>query len=321
MATGAKENNASVALVSDEGFILARSPFEAPRRLVTGTTGSRTPLDALDGIITPADLHYERHHAGVPTIDPAAHTLTVHGMVDRPTVFTLADLQRFIDMGPPPNMFNHNISQAKANLYLGELSAIIAAHDKRDDGYDRALAQLALAESTAKQVGDSATAEAAVASRTVVADFRAGRITTMQAVASNDPGKRYGSFAEAVSAVAGGSAAPVAPAAEDTGARFRRFSAVYAQRENDYKPKVVALQEALKAQQPGADSAQACQALATMDASYQAMKAAFVPMRQMKDQGELANQPDLVQKLEARDAQQNKVQASIDGTRTRLGCK
>ena len=72
-----------------------RSPFEGPSRLVGGTTSSRTPLDDLDGIITPADLHYERHHGGVPTIDPSRHTLTIHGLVDRPTVFTLDDLQRF----------------------------------------------------------------------------------------------------------------------------------------------------------------------------------------------------------------------------------
>src|SRR3954451_11858716 len=45
-----------------------RSPFEHPERLVPGTTSSRTPLDALNGMITPSDLHYERHHAGVPTI-------------------------------------------------------------------------------------------------------------------------------------------------------------------------------------------------------------------------------------------------------------
>lgn len=72
-----------------------RSPFERPQRLVPGTTSSRTPLDALNGIITPSDLHYERHHAGVPTIDPGRHTLVLHGMVDRPTEYTLADLQRF----------------------------------------------------------------------------------------------------------------------------------------------------------------------------------------------------------------------------------
>ena len=76
----------------------SRSAFEEPRRLVTGPTASRTPLDALDGIITPPDLHYERHHAGVPNIDPNRHTLTLHGMVDRPTAFTLADLKRFPSM-------------------------------------------------------------------------------------------------------------------------------------------------------------------------------------------------------------------------------
>ena len=31
----------------------------------------------------------------MPLIDPARYTLTIHGMVDRPTVFTLADLERF----------------------------------------------------------------------------------------------------------------------------------------------------------------------------------------------------------------------------------
>jgi len=71
-----------------------RSPFEAPRRTPAVTT-SQTPLDLLNGIITPSDLHYERHHAGVPAIDPARYSLTIHGMVDRPTVYTLGDLQRF----------------------------------------------------------------------------------------------------------------------------------------------------------------------------------------------------------------------------------
>ncbi|MDB4876674.1 MAG: Sulfite dehydrogenase [Gemmatimonadetes bacterium] len=47
------------------------------------------------GTITPADLHFEVHHAGVPAIDPAKHTLLVHGRVDRPTVFSLADIKRF----------------------------------------------------------------------------------------------------------------------------------------------------------------------------------------------------------------------------------
>jgi sulfane dehydrogenase subunit SoxC len=74
-----------------------RSPFEQPKRLSLSArrTASLTPLQDLDGIITPSDLHFERHHAGVPAIDPERYSLLVHGMVERPLVFTLADLRRF----------------------------------------------------------------------------------------------------------------------------------------------------------------------------------------------------------------------------------
>jgi sulfane dehydrogenase subunit SoxC len=54
-----------------------------------------TPHEDLYGIITPSDLHFERHHGGVPEIDPSAYSLLIHGMVERPLVFTLADLERF----------------------------------------------------------------------------------------------------------------------------------------------------------------------------------------------------------------------------------
>lgn len=73
----------------------ARSPFERPVRTRLSPRGSQTPLQDLTGIITPADLHFERHHAGVPAIDPERYSLLVHGLVERPTVFTLADLKRF----------------------------------------------------------------------------------------------------------------------------------------------------------------------------------------------------------------------------------
>jgi len=59
------------------------------------SAASRTPLQDLDGIITPNGLFYERHHAGVPTIDPAQHRLMVHGLVDRSLIFTMDDLRRF----------------------------------------------------------------------------------------------------------------------------------------------------------------------------------------------------------------------------------
>ena len=63
-----------------------------------GTTGSgaaRTPLEALDGMITPTGLHFERSHSGVPDIDPDKHRLLVHGMVKRPLIFTVDALMRY----------------------------------------------------------------------------------------------------------------------------------------------------------------------------------------------------------------------------------
>ncbi|HEX3867554.1 MAG TPA: sulfite dehydrogenase [Gemmatimonadaceae bacterium] len=74
-----------------------RSPFFDPQRAPVGeiTGTSLTPLQDLTGTITPSDLHFTRVHAGVPTIDPAKHTLLIHGLVDRPIEFTVADLKRF----------------------------------------------------------------------------------------------------------------------------------------------------------------------------------------------------------------------------------
>jgi sulfane dehydrogenase subunit SoxC len=82
-------------LVSELG---SRAPGEQPRRSVASpapSSASRTPLGELHGIITPADLHFERHHSGIPDIDPEHYELLIHGMVDRPTVFRLADLKRY----------------------------------------------------------------------------------------------------------------------------------------------------------------------------------------------------------------------------------
>ena len=82
-------------LTSDLG---GRAPDENPRRLVRVpglSSASRTPLQDLTGTITPSDLHFERHHAGIPDIRVEHHELLVHGMVDRPMVFSMADLMRY----------------------------------------------------------------------------------------------------------------------------------------------------------------------------------------------------------------------------------
>jgi sulfane dehydrogenase subunit SoxC len=73
----------------------ARSGFETPSRRVLGGALSFTPLQDLHGTITPADLHFERHHAGIPNIDPERYELLIHGMVERPMKFSLAELERF----------------------------------------------------------------------------------------------------------------------------------------------------------------------------------------------------------------------------------
>jgi sulfane dehydrogenase subunit SoxC len=70
----------------------ARSRFEALARSPSGTT-STTPLQSLHGTLTPSDLHFEVHRAGVPDIDPHDYRLLIHGLVDRPTIFTLEDLK------------------------------------------------------------------------------------------------------------------------------------------------------------------------------------------------------------------------------------
>ena len=74
-----------------EKNVVRRLPNPAP----TFLTGSRTPIQNLHGIITPNGLHFERHHAGVPDINPDQHRLVIHGLVDRPMIFTMEDIVRF----------------------------------------------------------------------------------------------------------------------------------------------------------------------------------------------------------------------------------
>ena len=81
-----------------------RSKFAEIHRIPESTPGmrkvdpsqainSKAPLDKLVGTLTPADLHYERSHAGVPQLDPATHRLLIHGMTSRPLVLSLDDLK------------------------------------------------------------------------------------------------------------------------------------------------------------------------------------------------------------------------------------
>ena len=54
-----------------------------------------TPLQDSIGIITPSALHFVSSHGfDPPEIDPRQHRLMIHGMVDRPLIFTVEELQR-----------------------------------------------------------------------------------------------------------------------------------------------------------------------------------------------------------------------------------
>src|SRR5690606_752480 len=63
------------AVAADGGYG-SRSQFETEVRWRYPTPNdmtswSMTPLDKTLGNLTPSGLHFERHHAGIPTIDPA----------------------------------------------------------------------------------------------------------------------------------------------------------------------------------------------------------------------------------------------------------
>jgi len=98
----ARDTQAVDAAAQGRGGVVSvlgrRSPEVALRRLAgpaLPSSNSRTPIHLLDGTITPADLHFERHHGGVPTVAAEDYELLVHGMVERPTVFRLSALKRY----------------------------------------------------------------------------------------------------------------------------------------------------------------------------------------------------------------------------------
>ena len=102
--------------------------FAAPNRLMRNSGASWTPLHRLQGAVTPNGLHYERHHNGVPDIDPARHELLLHGLVKKPSFFSIDSLlaypQRtqtcFIECGGNSNAgWNESPSRSEAGYFHG----------------------------------------------------------------------------------------------------------------------------------------------------------------------------------------------------------
>jgi len=102
--------------------------FASPNRVMRMNGASWTPLHKLEGSITPNGLHYERHHNGVPQIDPEQHRLLIHGDVQRPLQYSVDDLLRypmmskicFLECGGNSNAgWNSQPSQAEAGYFHG----------------------------------------------------------------------------------------------------------------------------------------------------------------------------------------------------------
>src|SRR5690606_26179671 len=75
---GVKEPSFDSKIVVDPGKVQGepssgvgyRCRYDSPTRIATYAADSRSPLQEQQGINTPSDRHFERHHAGIPDIDP-----------------------------------------------------------------------------------------------------------------------------------------------------------------------------------------------------------------------------------------------------------
>ncbi|HVJ59455.1 MAG TPA: sulfite dehydrogenase [Burkholderiaceae bacterium] len=120
---------------------------------------SFTPLQNLFGIVTPSGVHFERHHSGMPAVDPAQHRLMIHGLVARPLVFTMDELMRFpsvsrmhfIECGANTGMEWSNVAVPTVQythgmLACSEFTGVPLATLLGEAGIDRKRAKYVLAE-------------------------------------------------------------------------------------------------------------------------------------------------------------------------------
>ncbi len=94
-----------------------RSRFETTARLPDSPSAYllRAPLQDSMGIITASSLYMMRAHGHrAPDIDPRQHRLLIHGMVDRPLIFTMDEIKRF------PSVSRIHFLACAGNSYLNE---------------------------------------------------------------------------------------------------------------------------------------------------------------------------------------------------------
>jgi len=66
-----------------------RYPTRPYGDLAPGSGSALSPIEKLEGVITPSSLHNDRSHSGTPDIDPKQHQLLLHGLVARPLKFSM----------------------------------------------------------------------------------------------------------------------------------------------------------------------------------------------------------------------------------------
>jgi sulfane dehydrogenase subunit SoxC len=90
-----------------------------------GESNAYTPLQDSMGIITPAPLHYVSSHGYfAPDMHPDEYRLMIHGMVDRPLLFTLDDLMHL------PSVTRIHFIECSANKTLREDKTVQETHGK-----------------------------------------------------------------------------------------------------------------------------------------------------------------------------------------------
>lgn len=84
----------------------------------------QAPLQDFMGTVAPSSIHYFATTKGSlqPDIDPATHTLTIQGLVDRPLVLTMADLKRF------PSVSRFHFIECAANTHNPNHKTVQASH-------------------------------------------------------------------------------------------------------------------------------------------------------------------------------------------------
>ena len=120
---------------------------------------SFTPLQNLFGIITPSGVHFERHHSGMPEVDPEQHRLMIHGLVKRPLMLTMDDVMRFpsvsrihfIECGANGGMEWGNVAVPTVQYTHGmiacsEFTGVLLSTLLDEAGFDRSKGKFVLAE-------------------------------------------------------------------------------------------------------------------------------------------------------------------------------